>query len=139
MQAQPFDLAASVQQALEALEPWVLEREARVTVDVDASLKPLGDASLVRDVVKNLVENAIKFSKEKPPTVSVTAAAAAGGVELRVADNGPGIPPEQRERVFDKFYQIDASFTGQVDGWGLGLTFVKRVLERLGGSVRIEP
>ncbi|MBI5594878.1 MAG: GAF domain-containing protein [Elusimicrobia bacterium] len=139
VQAQPFDLAASVQQAVEALEPWILERDARVGGDVDASLKPLGDASLVRDVVKNLVENAIKFSKEKPPSVSVTAAAAAGVVELRVADDGPGIPPEQRERVFDKFYQIDASFTGQVDGWGLGLTFVKRVLERLGGSVRIEP
>lgn len=139
VETRPFDLAAAAAQAVESLEPWILEREARVSVDIDASLKPLGDAALVRDVIKNLVENAIKFSKEKPPTVSVTAAAAAGAVEVRVADDGPGIPPEQRERVFDKFYQIDASFTGQVDGWGLGLTFVKRVLERLGGSVRIEP
>lgn len=138
VQPRPFELAASAFQAVEALEPLIEERQAVVTIDVDASLKPLGDAPLVRDVLKNLVENAVKFSKTKPPEVLVTAAAKDGAVELRVADNGPGIPPEQRERVFEKFYQIDASFTGQVDGWGLGLTFVKRVVERLGGSVRVE-
>ena len=134
----PVDLAGAALQAVEALEPLIEEKQAKVTVSVDASLKPLGEASLVRDVIKNLVENAVKFSQAKPPEVAVTAAAGDGVVELRVSDNGPGIPPEQKDRIFEKFYQIDAAFTGQVDGWGLGLAFVKKVLERLGGSVRVE-
>jgi len=98
----------------------------------------VGDSALTREVLKNLVENGLKFSRAKPPAVAVTAVRSAAGVEIRVADNGPGIPPEERSKVFEKFYQIDASFTGQIEGWGLGLPFVKKVVERLDGTVGLE-
>ena len=53
-------------------------------------------------------------------------------------DRGPGIPPEVQEKIFDKFYQVEPSFTGQVEGWGLGLAFVKKVVETHGGRVTLE-
>ncbi|MBI3299950.1 MAG: GAF domain-containing protein [Elusimicrobia bacterium] len=137
-ESRPFDLAPVFAQAVEAMEPWVTERQAQIETSIAPGPQPVGDPSLVRDVLKNLIENGIKFSKAKPPSVSVSAVAAPGAVELRVTDNGPGIPPEERSRIFGKFYQIDASFTGQIDGWGLGLPFVRKVVERLGGTVRVE-
>lgn len=134
----PFDLSVVLRQAVDAMEPWIVEKEAKVSVDHAPGLEPLGDSALTREVLKNLVENGLKFSRAKPPAVTVSAVRAEGGVEIRVADNGPGIPPEERAKVFEKFYQIDASFTGQIEGWGLGLPFVKKVVERLDGTVRLE-
>ena len=139
IEKKPFDLPGVLRQAVDAMEPLIAERQARVSVDHAFDVEPVGDPALVREVLKNLIENGIKFSRAKPPVLSVIALRAGDGVEIRVADNGPGIPPEERARVFEKFYQIDASFTGQVEGWGLGLTFVKKVVERLDGSVRLDP
>jgi signal transduction histidine kinase len=61
-----------------------------------------------------------------------------GMTGLAIVDNGPGIPPEERENIFDNFYQIEESFTGQVEGVGLGLSFVKRVVEAHGGRIALE-
>ena len=52
-----------------------------------------------------------------------------------MGDNGPGIPGEEISNIFNKFYQVEASFTGQVEGWGLGLALVKKAMEIHGGSV----
>lgn len=139
LERKPFDLSQVLRQTVDAMEPWIVERQAKVAVDHTPGLEPLGDPALVREVLKNLVENGLKFSRATPPGVTVTAVRDGDSVEVRVADNGPGIPPEERAKVFEKFYQIDASFTGQVEGWGLGLPFVKKVVERLGGTVRLEP
>jgi signal transduction histidine kinase len=62
----------------------------------------------------------------------------AGRVDIFVSDDGIGIPPEEKAKIFQKFYQIEASFTGQVQGMGLGLALVKRVAEAHGGDVRVE-
>jgi signal transduction histidine kinase len=59
-------------------------------------------------------------------------------LEILFTDNGPGIPPEERAKIFNKFYQIEGSFTGQVQGMGLGLALVKRVVDEHGGHVRLE-
>jgi signal transduction histidine kinase len=56
---------------------------------------------------------------------------------LTVADNGPGIPPEEQDRIFSRFHQVEKSFTGQVEGWGLGLPFVKKVMNMHGGEVTL--
>ena len=61
-----------------------------------------------------------------------------GFVNIRIGDNGPGIPSEERAKIFNKFYQIEGSFTGQVEGMGLGLALVKRGVDEHGGSVRVE-
>ena len=59
-------------------------------------------------------------------------------IRFSFTDDGPGIPPEDRERVFDRFYQVEKTFCGQVPGAGLGLTMVKQTMEAHGGKVWIE-
>jgi two-component system phosphate regulon sensor histidine kinase PhoR len=100
------------------------------------------DSRLVNLVLKNLVENSIKFtpgggrvsvSIHRPP------AAVDGNVTLTVADNGIGIAPEHRERVFERFYQVDVARSGSAGrGTGLGLAIVKHAVNALGGSVRLQ-
>lgn len=97
------------------------------------------DRDLLRRVLANLIENAIRHA----PTgtaVSVTSSAGVGGIEILVADSGPGVPVDQREKVFDAFVQMEASADrpSTRSGRGLGLAFCKRAVEAHGGSIWIE-
>jgi signal transduction histidine kinase len=98
------------------------------------------DLRLLNLIVKNLVENSIKFTPSGGRvTVSITNAANNGNVILTVADTGIGIAPEHRERVFERFYQVDsarASAAGR--GTGLGLAIVKHAVHALGGTVTLQ-
>lgn len=95
-----------------------------------------GDEDLVRRTLTNLVENAIRFA---PTQTSVTLAVDryAGGVEVTVADEGPGIPAELRERVFDPFVQADTHQRPERTSRGLGLAFCKIAVQAHGGTVGI--
>jgi signal transduction histidine kinase len=128
-----------------------------LTVDIDGPLTGLwGDPDRLRQVLLNLSENALKFTPSsgqvtllaRNTSMDAGADQEAGGfvllgtrrpaVELRVADTGIGIPPAERVRVFDAFYQIDGSSTREQGGTGLGLSIVKRLVEAHDGTVRIE-
>jgi CheY-like chemotaxis protein len=104
-----------------------LQLEARAGASI------LGTEDRVAQAVTNLVANAIKFSPEQG-TVRVETAAGNGQVEVRVHDQGPGIPEEFRSRIFGRFQQA----LGTSGGTGLGLAITKRIAERLGGSVGFE-
>lgn len=97
------------------------------------------DADLLRRLLANLVENAVRHAPAGS-AVKVTAAAVAGGVELRVSDAGSGIPAEMRERIFDPFVQLEGGGSGVASrtGRGLGLTFCKLAAEAHGGKIWIE-
>jgi signal transduction histidine kinase len=98
-----------------------------------------GDAPALRRVFANLLANAVKFAASGRRVI-VRAAPRADGrsVELRVEDHGPGIPPEERERVFEPFYRGAAAQRNEMPGSGLGLSLVRRVIAAHGGRVRIE-
>jgi two-component system phosphate regulon sensor histidine kinase PhoR len=87
-------------------------------------------------VVENLVDNAIKFCDKPQAEVRIAYAQTAEGQhEFTVADNGPGIPHEEFERIFEEFYQIDKYFTGNVAGVGLGLPLTRRLVMKAGGRI----
>ena len=88
-------------------------------------------------IVRNLVDNALKYSR-RDARVVITADADVNDVVIRVRDHGPGIDPDQRERIFDRFYQVDQSSTRHVGGVGMGLYICRRAAERLGGSVWLD-
>lgn len=96
----------------------------------------VADVDLMRRVIENLVENALRYA---PPhsEVRVTAARRDGAIEVRVADSGAGVPAAQRERIFERFAQLDGG-AGDRTGRGLGLAFCKLVVEAHGGTVRVE-
>jgi len=101
-------------------------------VQEEAWANPAG----LTQVFSNLLTNALKFvPKTRNPEVRVVCEARDGVIEVTVSDNGIGIPPDQQERIFDAFQRLHGA---EYAGTGIGLAIVKRVVERMGGSVRVE-
>jgi two-component system OmpR family sensor kinase len=99
----------------------------------------LADPALLEQLVWNLVDNAIRFSAPgSGVTVSVTGSP--DGVRINVSDSGPGIPPAERERIFERFHRGDEARTasGEAGGTGLGLSIVHAIVEAHGGSVSVD-
>jgi len=133
-----FSVAESIDEAVRALTPWLREMKGDVRVEPDDGLRAWGDPGLAGAVFKNLIENGIKFAEEGRRQVVVLMRSEAAGAAISVSDRGPGIPPEEQDRIFDKFYQIETSFTGQVEGWGLGLPFARKVVLAHRGELRLD-
>ncbi len=129
---------ALVQEALRDLGDWLSERGASVDYRGAPDLRVQGDPDQLKEVVKNLVENAAKFDPKPAKKIRVEAASRDGQALLCVADTGPGIAPEDQEEVFSRFHQVEAYFTGQVEGLGLGLPYVRKVVESHGGRVELK-
>jgi PAS domain S-box-containing protein len=140
LDTQVVSLKVLVEDTLGNLKPYLDSRGARVTEDASLGNLPdvKADTERMREVIRNLVENAVKFNAKADKSVRVSGEAKAATVSLTVTDDGPGIPPEEQPKIFQKFYQIEESFTGQVEGAGLGLALVKRIVEAHGGSVSVD-
>ncbi|MFC1678963.1 ATP-binding protein [Elusimicrobiota bacterium] len=133
-----FQVGPVLEDAVKSMGALLEELKAEVVIKDGERVMAVGDSRLVGDVVKNLIENGAKFAREGSRSVTVWAEQGEDGARIHVRDTGPGIAPEEREKIFDKFYQIDTSFTGQIEGWGLGLSFVLKVVAELGGSVSLD-
>jgi signal transduction histidine kinase len=113
--------------------------DVRIAVDVaPPQLHVVADAERVHQVVANLLDNAMRHSPPGGHVVVRARAAAAGAVDLEVTDEGPGIAPEDAERVFERFFRSDASRSAAVGGTGLGLAIARWVVDLHGGSIRAE-
>jgi signal transduction histidine kinase len=95
-----------------------------------------GDEPRLTQVLLNLVGNAIKFTDAGE--VRITAEAKNGSFVVSVSDTGPGIPDEELQRIFDKFYQVDSTSTKTKGGTGLGLAIAKEIVEMHGGRIWVE-
>ncbi|MGD9833231.1 MAG: ATP-binding protein [Piscinibacter sp.] len=111
------------------------EEAARVDAEVDGpSLQVRGDERLLRRALRNLLENARRYGGDE---VKVELARTPAGAEARVCDRGPGVPETLRERIFEPFYRLPGH-AEQAGGVGLGLSLVRQIAQRHGGSVRCE-
>lgn len=109
---------------------------AQISVDVPADLFVLGTREGLDHVIQNLVDNAIKYGNATP--VEIGAERRGGRVRIAVSDHGPGIPKGQEDRIFERFYRIDAGRSRDRGGSGLGLAIVKSQIEAMGGRVWVE-
>lgn len=142
----PFDLDEVVSVALSTIAPHARRKKLNMACDVPAGLPlVLGDRDKIRQVLLNLLGNAVKFTPEGGRIeVSATLASLLPGaddkraVRVSVRDSGIGIPPEHQKRVFDPFFQVDNTSTREYGGTGLGLSIVKRLVEAHGGVVWVE-
>jgi PAS domain S-box-containing protein len=131
----PHALAPLVRSTIEANRAFGQAYGVELTTDVPADdVMVYVDPERLQQVITNLVSNAVKFSP-RGGTVHVAVAREHDRALLSVRDQGPGIPPEFKERVFEKFAQADASDTRGRSGTGLGLSIVKSIVERLDGRV----
>lgn len=129
-----YDLGELVREVLARLRPALNGRPIDLTVA--PGLEPVAlDYLMIDQVVTNLIENAVKYTPPASPII-ITVEPAPGGARLAVEDRGVGIPPERRERVFDKFYRIET--TSRVRGSGLGLAVSRGLVEGHGGHIWAE-
>jgi signal transduction histidine kinase len=134
---QTVDLARVVGRALRDMEAQIAGSRARVDV-VPPLPMVLGNESVLVQVFENLIGNAIKFvAPGVTPDIRIHGSADGGMAQVWVADNGIGIPPEQRDRVFGVFERLHGEEA--YPGTGIGLAIVRKGMERLGGSVTVEP
>jgi len=142
----PFDLDEVVSVALSTIAPHARRKKLVMSCTVPPAL-PLvfGDRDKIRQVLLNLLGNAVKFTPEGGK-IEVSAALgplsgaadAPRAVRVSVRDSGIGVPPEHQKRVFDPFFQVDNSSTREYGGTGLGLSIVKRLVEAHGGAVWVD-
>lgn len=126
-------LPVSVADVLEEVVPLVAYEGIRV--DVSPADVVAADPDQFTQVVRNLIENAVKYGAGTDVEVSVVREA--GGLTLVVADHGPGIPEEDRDRIFDRFVQLERPDRRSQEGSGLGLAIVKSLVDSMGGRIRV--
>lgn len=132
----PVRLAALVREELAALVPVATRRGQELDFAADGEYEVLGDAALLGILVRNLVDNALRYSPTDSLVQVRLSRKGEARAELQVIDEGPGVEPAQVMRVFDRFYRGE---TGRGDGAGLGLAIVGRIVALHGGQVEARP
>jgi two-component system OmpR family sensor kinase len=127
---EPFELCPLLEQIVDARK--LLHPGLPIALDCAVDATVIGDLTEIHEAIANVVDNAIKYAPGAAVRI-VADASGDGGVEVTVADQGPGIHPDDRESIFDRFYR--GATRGDVEGSGLGLAIAKRAVERAGGTL----
>jgi PAS domain S-box-containing protein len=132
----PVALADAATAVIATLHGALSERGVQVAVAVPADALVLADRPGIERLLQNLLSNAVKFADPERPEVAVAARRDGGEWIVTVTDNGPGVPADQRERIFEPFTQLRRDDFG---GTGLGLSICRRIAERHDGRIGVEP
>jgi two-component system phosphate regulon sensor histidine kinase PhoR len=137
MNVQTVELKGIAGEVVNDLRTRAAERNVVLEDKVPAGLRVKADAERLQQVLFNLVDNAIKYGRSGGG-VWISARPAAALAEVSVRDNGPGIPPDSVDRVFERFYRVDKARSREQGGTGLGLSIVKHIVQSHGGEVWVE-
>lgn len=130
------NVRAHVQTACDSLLALAEEKQVRVEVACEDGLKVSADTTLLMQALMNVLDNAIRHAPEGS-AVTVRAAGVAGVVVIEVRDEGPGIGPEHHERIFERFYRVEASRGRGSGGAGLGLCIAQTAVQRMQGRITV--
>ena len=135
---EPSSVAEIVQAALDAVQTGAQAREIKLEAAIVKGLpKAMADAEMIRRVLINLIENALKYSREGQK-ITVAAKRSGDFIEMSVQDQGRGIPKNDQQRIFEKFARVQMGSTGSTKGLGLGLAYCKLAVEGHGGKIWVE-
>ncbi len=139
----PFDLRECIEETLKLMTLRAEEKGLELLCDIPSDVPEyvLGDPTRLRQIVVNLIGNAIKFTPEGEVSLQVRTACVAGAhktLQFTIVDTGIGIPPDKLETIFDSFTQADTSTTREYGGTGLGLTICRRLVELMNGKIWIQ-
>lgn len=139
LEAEAVDLADLAERSARRLEPAFEKQGVELRREVPGDpVEAVADPGRVSEVLENLLQNALSFSEEGE-AVELSVVPAESGGELRVADRGPGVPDEEKEAIFDRFFQGDHGGARRSGGGvGLGLTLCRQIVEAHGGGIAVE-
>lgn len=138
LNVRPVDLAGLTARVIDDLSAPAARRNVEITNRISPDLKVDADAERLHQVLLNLLDNAIKYGRPRGKIEIGSRDAEDGAVEIRIRDDGPGIPPQALDRVFERFYRVDRARSREQGGTGLGLSIVKHIIHSHGGTVRVE-
>jgi len=131
-----YDLRGTIEKATESMRPLVEKKGLEITCSIAPEIGDMvGDSRRVEQVLLNLISNAVKFTETG--FIKIECVPESDKVIIRVMDTGIGIKPENMERIFHAFQQIDSGITRKYEGTGLGLSICKRLVELMGGEIRV--
>jgi two-component system phosphate regulon sensor histidine kinase PhoR len=135
---QQVDLHGIILRAVDAFKLQVNGRGGTISTFLDASdpIVVLDEANFF-NVLLNLIDNALKYTSDTPE-ITITTAAWHRGIVITVSDNGIGIPREHLKHIFEKFYRVPSGNTHNIKGFGLGLSYVKKIVEEHYGTIKVE-
>jgi len=137
LQQQPVKLLALARDCAAMLDVLAEEKSQQLLIAGDEAAVVMADGLVLRQAIMNVLHNGIKFAPAGTE-VEVRAWQESGGVWLRVSDQGPGIPEEHRDKIFDRFYRVDPARSNRNGGNGLGLSIARWAVEANGGTLRLE-
>ncbi len=143
LEKQPFNLRIRIKESLDLIAPKASEKGINLSFDIDPSTPEIivGDLTRLRQVLVNLLNNAVKFTGKGEVTISVISQKRSGGdyeIHYAIKDTGIGIPQEKMSQLFQSFSQVDPSITRKYGGTGLGLAISKRLVELMNGTIWVE-
>ena len=138
-----FDMLELMRDVLKLMSPAAFAKGLKVSLEIQPGMPAcfIGDGGRIRQVVSNLLNNAIKFTSRGTVELAlewISTGADKAAVKVSVKDQGIGIAPEEIARLFDKFMQADSSTTRKYGGTGLGLAISKQIVETMGGSIHVQ-
>jgi two-component system phosphate regulon sensor histidine kinase PhoR len=132
------NFADILRDAFDIMATQIEGKKLTLVNEIPADLPVLVDPEQTRRVIMNVMHNAVKFTP-KDGQIIVTGSCDGQMTTIRIRDTGPGIPPQDRTRIFERFYQVDAARTGHPGGGsGLGLSIAKHIIEAQGGKIWAE-
>lgn len=137
LQRTDITLLALVQEAVSLVEVLAEEKKQQVVLEGDVTAVVSADRLILRQAIVNLLDNAIKYSPAGS-RILLRVASSAGHATLEVVDEGPGVPPEHRPHLFDRFYRVESARTREWGGAGLGLSISRWAAEAHGGEITLQ-
>ena len=132
-----IDLSEALRDAVDSFAPLASARRVRIQVRGEESVRGMADGEAFRHVVLNLLDNAVKYGPEGQ-TIEIGLTRGDSWVRLWVDDQGPGVPPDARHRVFERFTRLDRDLGSGTTGTGIGLAIVRDLVQGHGGRCRVE-
>jgi len=137
LEPRAVQVAEVARRAGDAIEQRASERDTTIEIDIPDELQVGADDQALEQILVNYLENAVKYTPAGGH-IWVTAAEGGGRIRIAVSDDGPGIEPRHRARVFERFYRVDPGRSRDMGGTGLGLAIVKHLAEAMGGTVGVD-
>ncbi len=137
LRIQPVYFDNLVRQAVEKISLQIQKRNGAIELELNSGAEPVdGDETHLTNVVFNLIDNAMKYCR-KDPLIKIVTLSTSRSIQVKISDNGIGISKEHLNKIFDKFYRVPTGNVHDVKGFGLGLSYVKKVIEQHHGSISV--